>query len=485
MRLRSPDILVLTPRGGVYNHRYVVAEGSPLDASGCGRIYRKAKEVVGENGFGSGQLDIADGGSLAAAQHVVAQKEAAGRRGAEWLIVVDPRIGGLEDAGRKRLQHELEERLSRLLPEVLDRIPWGEHAESEIVPDSTLEQWRQDLAPLLAAVRPPKRTDERKKTSPPGAFANVLRITAMVAALIGLVVLAQVNGLPPFRRGGAGLIPPANSLLEKTATTLDIREPTESKVTGQLASLFVDGNGTNTTPGKPLKELLEQVRRSVTGDDRMGDDLLQDERFWESLKKACPRPPAPPYLLAFLPLEDAATVGEIPDPKYVRSLANIVRHLRDLDTVEAKPDDANLVPLFKSIRDESASITRHGVDESLKIFTRADAALAHSLLRIFQSEDVKRVILEVRVPQGAQESLGAWMRTLGSRGRKGTDGLFSDAYFKSQMNVAEEKGSKPKQECIKLLSKFCATCTDLVRSSPPPQAAAPSAGQPRTVPPGR
>ena len=496
MRPRSPEILVLTPRGGVYNHRYAIAENSPLDASGCGRIYRKAKELVGENAFGCGHIDIADGGSLAAARHVVAQKEAAGRRGPEWLIVVDPRIGGLDDAGRKRLQHELEERLSRLSPEVLDRISWHDHAESEVIPDSTLERWRQDLTPLLAAVRltepPPQETEPSHQTG----VANKLRIAAMVATIfVALFLLAQVsNSLPsPFggtqgRSGGGVPAPVANAILDKAATVLDIEQPTESRVIGRLAGLFSAANAIKAAPVISLKDLINDVRRSAMGDDQMDNNLLQDERFWESLKKACPQPSAPPDLLAFLSLEDAAVVGDIPDPKYVRSLAQVVLSLRKLDTAAAKPSDPDLVPLFASILNESDSITRHSMDESLKIFTRADTAVAKRLLRIFQNEDLKRVILEVRDRQGGQESLGAWMRTLGSRGRKGNDGLFSDAYFRVLLNIAEEKGSKPKQDCIKLLQKFCATCTELVRSSPARQvasAAPPGAGQPRTMPSGQ
>ncbi len=78
------------------------------------------------------------------------------------------------------------------------------------------------------------------------------------------------------------------------------------------------------------------------------------------------------------------------------------------------------------------------------------------------------------------------MRTLGSAGRKGADGLFGDAYFKYALNVAEEKGSKPKQRCIELLRAFCGTCVELVQKSPARQPALPAptgVGQPRTVTP--
>jgi len=418
---------------------------------------------------------------------VVAQEGTAERSGPEWFILLDPRVGGLDESKHKRLQYELEERLSRLFPEVIDRINWDDYGDSDVIPYPTLERWRRELASILADVRPPKEPTETQ-TNTIGSGAKLLNwvldctVKAANAASYLIVVMLTILSIAiAFWTLFDPWEPPKKlekALLNKAAATLVVKPPTESKVTEQLARLFSNGPGTNAAPGQSLKELLEQVRRSVTGDDRMGDDVLQDERFWESLKKACPQPPAPPYLLAFLSPEDAATVGEIPDPKYVRSLAKVVRRLRDLDTVEAKPDDANLVPLFKSIRDESESITRHSVDESLKIFTRADGALAHSLLRIFQNEDVKRLILEVRAPQGAHESLGTWMRTLGSRGRKGADGLFSDAYFKSQLNVAEEKGSKPKQRCIELLLEFCATCVELVQKSPARQPAPTGVGQP-------
>lgn len=487
MRPRSPDILVLTPRGGVFNHRYVVAEGSPLDASGCGRLYRAAKDCLGDNAVGCGRLDVADGGSFAAARHVVAQQETAGRRGAEWMILVDPRVGVLDESKRKRLQRELEERLSRLSPEVLDRIPWNDHAESDVIPDPTLEQWRWELAPILADVRPPEEPTETQ-TSTTSSGAKLLTIAAMVTVLAGIFI-ALLTWLQPDDPGKLGRVWPskfADALLDKAAATLVVQPPTESKVTEQLARLFSDGIGTNAAPGQSLKAILEDVRRSVRSDDQTNDDLLKDEQFWIALKTACPRQPAPPDLRAFLSREDVEVVGDISDPKYVRRLAKIACDLRELDPVEAKPDDANLVPLFKSIKDESESIKRIGVDESLRIFTRADVERSRRLFQIFQNEDVKRVILEVRVRQGGQESLGAWMRTLGSAGRKGADGLFGDAYFKYALIVAEEKESRPKQRCIELLREFCATCVELVQKSParPPALSAPTGvGQPRTVTP--
>lgn len=499
MRSRCSDILVLTPRGGEYNHRYVVAEGGSLDASGCGRVYRQAKDAVGENGFGCGRLNPTDGGWFAAARHVVAQQETAGRRGAEWLIVVDPRIGGLDDAGRRRMQRELEDRLSRLSPEVLNQISWNDHAESDVIPDPTLERWSQAIAPMLAEVRVPtppsseKEIGGRVRSGVSGA--NRRRIAAMVAILIvGYFVLAQVFQLPSFSPppvpgipGGAGQVAEANSFLSKAATTLDIQSPDESKVIGRLAGLFSDASTIKAAPGKSLKALLDDLRRSAMGEDRMGADLLKDDEFWRALARACPKLPAHPDCRAFLPPDDVAVVGQLPDPSYVRILAEVVRGIRELDTVEAKPDDANLVPLYKSIVNESESISRQPVDESLTIFTRSDVAIARRLLHIFQDEDVKRVIFDVRTPQGTQESLEAWMRTLGSPGRKGSEGLFSEAYFRLLSNIAEEKGSRPKQRCIELLRRFCAKCTELVRNAPARQAVptTPAEGQQRPVPAGR
>ncbi len=479
---------MLTPRGGVYNHRYVVADGSPLDASGCGRLYRAAKDSVGDDAVGCGRLDAANGGSFAAAQHVVAQQEMAGRRGAEWLILVDPRVGGLDESGRQRLEYELKERLSRLSLEVLDRISWNDFAQSDVIPDLTLERWRRELAPILADVRPPKEPTETQRSTT-GSDAKPLKIAAMVTLLAGILIALSTwfqsdDGGDRGKRGGVRPEKVAKSLLDKAAATLVVQPPTESKVTEQLARLFSDGTGTDAAPGQSLKAILEEMRRSVRSDDQMNDDLLKDEAFWTALKTACRRQPAPPDLRAFLSREDAELLGDISDPKYVRRLAKVVCDLRELDPVEAKPDDANLVPLFKSIKNESESIKQIGVDDSLKIFTRADVERSRRLFRIFQNEDVKRVILEVRVRQGGQETLGSWMRTLGSAGRKGADGLFGDAYFKCASNVAEEKGSKPKQRCIELLREFCATCADLVQKSPVRQPALPEptgVGQRRTV----
>ena len=96
MPTSNTEIVVLTPRGGVYNHRYIIADGSKLDTAACLRIYLATKDVVGDRAPKCGPLNSDDRGYFAAACHEVAQQGSSGRRGREWLIVVDPRIERLD-----------------------------------------------------------------------------------------------------------------------------------------------------------------------------------------------------------------------------------------------------------------------------------------------------------------------------------------------------------------------------------------------------
>jgi hypothetical protein len=482
MPLRSPEIIVLTPRGGVLNHRYVTAEDSQLEANGCGRIYRQVKELLGESSFGWGGLGFGDGGAFAAARHVVQQSSDSTRRhGNEWLIVADPRLKALDAPRQKRLRQEVEDLLARLSTEVLDRIAWADHAESEVIKNSTLRLWRRDLATLLADVRVPEESTSTVLPNDPRKSLNLPRIAAVAALALGLAfLLAQFSPFLPVKpvRDPSAEV---NAIVDRVAGTLRIQQPSEAKVSGQLASLFSDASDLKATPQKkPLADVLNDLRRATLGEEHMSVGLLEDDRFWEALKGAFPPAAGTPNFQAFLPAEDRTVLGDIPEPRFVRQLAQVVRKVRELDTVAARPDDVtNLMPLFKSIVNESEAITRQKADESLRCFTRADVALARSLLKIFQDEDVKRVICEVRARPAAPESLGTWMRTLGSPGRKGADGLFGQAYFASAVNVAEEKGSKPKQHCIELLREFCAVCSELARHRPAGYTAPSGAVQPR------
>jgi len=464
--MHYPELMVLTPRGGIYNHRYVVTATSGLDAAGCGRIYREVKGAVGESSVGCGRLEGPGGSSFAAASHVVAQQESAGRRGAEWLIVVDPRIGGLDAAAQARLTRDLEERLARLGQDVLERIPWNDHGGTEVISDDALTAWSREIKLHFAGARVPRAAgDERgarpgsEPTGPGGSLAK--RAAIMAAIILALFVLWQSgNALfekmfvkPGGQPGQQQQQQQQNQLLARASVALGLGASTDDRgVAERLAGLFLDVENARK---KPATDLLRTLYQTAMGAQVGGVELVNDGGFWKAVADACPLNTALRNTRAFLSPEDARAVGDLADPKLLHTLARVVRDLRELDTAEAKPDDAKLVPLFQSLIRESEAISRAGVEQTLRVFTKDDAALARSLIEAFEDQGVRDAI-EKRYRVEDTASLASWMRAMGMPRSKG---LFSDAYFQQLRDAEQEIGSKPKQRCLALLQEFCATCT--------------------------
>ena len=285
--MHYPELMVLTPRGGVYNHRYVVTATSGLDAAGCGRIYREVKGAVGESSVGCGRLEGPGRPSFAAASHVVAQQETAGRLGAEWLIVVDPRIGGLDAAAQARLKRDLEERLVRLGQDVLERIQWNDHAGTEVIRDDALAPWRLEIerhfagAPVPRSAAAERGTRSVSETTGSGERL-VKRAAIMAATILALIVLWQ--SMKSFFDRPPPDVPPKpqqqeqNQLLARASVALRLGTSADDRaVTERLAGLFLDPE---TARQKLATDLLRTLYRTAMGTQVGGDELVSDEGFW-------------------------------------------------------------------------------------------------------------------------------------------------------------------------------------------------------------
>ena len=475
MQTCHPEIVVLTPRVGMLNHRYVVAENSPLDASACGRIYRSAKDALAEAAAGCGRLGDG-GGFFIAARHVVTQHEAAGRRGAEWLIVVDQRIGGLDDDARDSLQRELAERLFKLSVEVLDGVPWEKHAGSDVIHHAALSRWRQEIGERFSAVPLEKWQVTTGPARPPLDFgAMFLGKAAMFAALVaGAIVLWQSFRPPP---------PPPAKVIEQAERVLGVQGG-ESAVKARIAVLFREPRA---LAEKSTADMLRELWRATSGQDGTERDLCEDEAFWDALRNALPPGSKQPDLYAFVQSEDKQLLSGIPEPEtFVRKLADRARAVGEMVSNE-KFGDEDLDALFKSIQSRRESLRPEGAEESLVVFTRADVTLARELIKIFQDDDVRKVIERIHAQVGDRDSLGAWMTAIVGHGAANAH-VFSTEYFDSQIKAAVQKQSKRRQECLKHLRDFCATCTELTRqprAADPARMALPDARQPRAESPGR
>lgn len=468
MPTRYPEILVLTPRGGIYNHRFAVAAGSSLDADGCGRIYRAAKGALGEAASGGGRLDGPDGASFAAATHVVAQREAARRQGAEWLIVVDPRIGGLDSIGRERLERDLADRLSRLSHDVLDRVHWDEHSAAEVVQDETLASWLRQIVQQFADASPPEPRRPGPKPLPEGSRSRPVAKLALGGVVVALIAVGIGLML-----AGRHAVPPADDLLGRVAKVLGT-QPNEKAVVDGLARFFTDRNS---RLQHKAEKLLNDMRAAAGSRDGSAD-LQDDEGFWEKFTLAFSSTSGPAGVVAFLSEEDRRVVVGLSGPEVVHRLAENAIAIGRLDTEAARPDDDNLKPLFNSLVTNSSIIDRENRSQVLRIFTPDDAALARKLLPVFQDHAVAKSI-ETHTGQRVADSksLADWIDALG---RPARNGLYSDHCFESMMAMAQANDSIPKQDAVRLLWDFCKICRERVRERP--GAPAPGAGGPRRPP---
>lgn len=450
------EVLVLTPRGGVDNHRYITWSGSGLDSASCGRIYREVKRVVDNAGKGIGSLG--DGTWFAAASHVVAQEEAAGRRGSEWLIFTDPRIARLDEVGQKRLLDDVEQHLALIRDEVLGRVAWEKYSGSDTIKDHNLDSWTYHFADHLASVRignpigKPPRKDERESSGWPSPIVLGLGMIAGVVALLLVMQIVVGPFVRPFGGGQNDVQRAQQDLLLKASTALGGRAE-ENSVKERLAQFFV-------TPGKSagrnVEEILEELRSVAMGWDRGATPLLEDDAFWRGLDAAVKSRDSKTFLSG----NDRDFVKGLKDPQGVRHLARIARRFRELDKDAARPDDQLLRPLFNGLCRCSEEITRIGEEPTVVVFTATDARMARALLTAFKeaSVEVERNTKAV----ADKEKLAAWIEALGSaRG----DDLFSSNYFSGALAVATKNATQPKRECLQFLKDFCDACTNIAEAA--------------------
>jgi hypothetical protein len=451
------EVLVLTPRGGMDNHRFITWSKSALDSASCGRIYREVKSILGEQGRGVGSLS--DGNWCAAASHVVAQEEAAGRRGSEWLIFTDPRIGSLSEVERDRLLTDVEQHLALIRDEVLGRIAWEKFAGSDTIKDAALDSWANRFAKHLdgvlaeAPVGAGPRGDERARSGWRSS-PTILGLT-MIAGVVALLFVMQIVVGPfkqPFGGGQNAVQRTGQELLVKASAALG-SEATESRVKERLTQFFA-------VPVKSeernVEEILEELRGVAMGRDRGAMPLVEDETFWKALEDAVKRRDRG----AFLSGSDRDVLKGLNDPGGVRKLAGIARQFREMDKDAARPDDQLLRPLFNGLCKCSEEISRIGEEPAVVVFTSSDARLARALLAAFKeaAAEVERNTKAV----SDKEQLAAWVNALGSA--QGND-LFSNNYFSGALAVADKNATQPKRECLQRLKAFCEACQEMSKSA--------------------
>lgn len=457
MSQRFPELLVLTPRGGFDNHRYITWSQSSLDSASCGRIYREVKTALEDTGKGSGSLG--NGVWFVAASHVVAQEEAAGRRGSEWLIFADPRIGSLCEVERDRLLFDVEQRLALVRDEVLGRIAWEKCAGSDTIKDAALDSWAHHFAKYLDGVRsgdPVGAVPRGEERGGSGWFSSPIVLgLAMIAGIVALLLVMQIVVAPFVPRLGGG-----QNAVERTRQELLVRvstalgsQATESSVKERLTQFFV-------VPGKSedrsVEEILEELRGVAMGRDRGAMPLVEDEAFWKALEDAVKRRDRG----AFLSGSDRDVLKGLNDPGGVRKLAGIARQFREMDKDAARPDDQLLRPLYNGLCKCSEEISRIGEEPAVVVFTSSDARLARALLAAFKeaAAEVERNTKAV----SDKERLAAWVNALGSA--QGND-LFSNNYFSGALAVAEKNATQTKRECLQRLKAFCEACQEMSKSA--------------------
>ena len=457
MSQRFPELLLLTPRGGVDNHRYITWSQSPLDPASCGRTYREVKTAVEKTGKGIGPLS--NGAWFAAASHVVAQEELAGRRGSEWLIFTDPRIESLGKGEQDRLLDDVERHLALIGDEVLGNIAWENYPGSDTIKVDALNSWVRHFVKHLDGVRSSspvgglRGIDERgvsvRRRSP---IVVGLIMIAGIAALLLVMQIVEVPFVPKFRPTQDAAQRSQQDLLVKASTALGV-QVADSGVKKKLAQVFV-------TPGKSedrnAEEILEELRSVVTGRDRGATPLLDDTDFWKRLEDAVKSGDAK----AFLSDSDRDVVKGLNDPRGVRTLAGIARRFREMDKDAARPDDQFLRPLFNGLCRCSDEVARIGEVPTVVVFTATDARFARALLAAFQETGAEIERNTKSVPD--KEQVAAWVDALGCA--QGDD-LFSSNYFGGALAVAAKNAAQPKRECLRLLKEFCETCQGISKSA--------------------
>jgi len=458
MPTSNTEIVVLTPRGGVYNHRYIIADGSKLDTAACLRIYLATKDVVGDRAPKCGPLNSDDRGYFAAACHEVAQQGSSGRRGREWLIVVDPRIERLDATAQALLLEHLKKRLDRLEADVLANICWEEQASTETVSDATLGKWRGDIEQHLRD-EPIRGSGERyngigKPEKPDSSRYSGCDPRIAVAVIIA-VAIAMWGGVQPSQKQ----TPQQESVLTKAASALGM--PTsadESAVRAKVVDgLFLDATSVE---GTKLDELLAKIRLATMGSKNGSGSILEDDDFWKALGDALPSQGEPSDPTAFLIDADKQLVVKgLSDPQQLRSLANIVVKIGQLDKDAATPDETTLAKVFKHLFESSKEMKgklEPEEDHKLRVFTSNDVELAKLLVGAFKG--FGDVIETHANPVKDRENLAGWVKAIGD---PLCPGLFCPIDLKTDEVVATRNKSKPKEEFLKQLQQFCDTCRSL------------------------
>lgn len=457
MPQRFPELLLLTPRGGVDNHRYITWSQSSLDSASCGRIYREVKTAVAKTGKGIGSLS--NGDWFAAASHVVAQEEAAGRHGSEWLIFTDLRIGSLGVVEQGRLLTDVEEHLALIRDEVLGNVAWERYSGSDTIKEGSLDAWAYRFerylgsAPLGPPVGSGPRCVDRDSSdwrpSPIGLGG------VMIAGVVALLLVMQTGVETLVERvfSGKSTVQKAQQdVLVKASMALDA-QAVEGSVREKLSQFFV-------MPGKyegqNAEEILEELRSVAMGRDRGATSLLDDTDFWKRLEDAWKRRD----LQAFLSASDRDVLTGLNNPQGFRALAGIARRFREMDKDAARPDDEPLRPLFKGLCRCSDEVARIGEVPTVAVFTATDARLARALLAAFKEAGAEIERNTKAVPD--KEQLAAWVDALGSA--QGQD-MFASEYFRGELMRAAKNASQPKQECLQLLKEFCEACQGISKSA--------------------
>jgi hypothetical protein len=451
------EVLVLTPRGGVDNHRFITWSGSGLDSTSSGRIYREVKSILGERGRGIGSLS--DGAYFAAASHIVAQEEVAGRRGSEWLIFTDPRIGRLGEGEQDRLLNDVERHLAQIGDEVLGNIAWENYSGSDTIRVHDLDSWARHFAQHLDSVRSSNPVgglrgiaERRVPGNRPSPIVWGLVMIGGIAAILLAMQGVELPFLQKLRPSQDATERTQRDVLVKASTALGLGgQAADGSVREKLALFFV-------TPGKiedqNVEETLEELRSVAMGRDRGAIPLLEDEAFWNGLEDALRRRDA------FLSASDRDVVKGLNDPRGVRTLADIARRFREMDKDAARPDDQLLRPLFNGLCRCSDEVARIGEAPTVVVFTATDARLARALLAAFQESGAEIERNTKAVPN--KEQLAAWVDALGSA--QGQD-VFASEYFRGELMRAAKNASQPKQECLQLLKEFCEACQGISKSA--------------------
>ncbi len=124
-------IIVLTPRAGTWNHRYLVSGKEWQNEYKVDYYLAQAKKKLIGDDF------------VVVKQRV--QQRTSGRSGEEYLIFVHKGLSSLDESFRRELQRELEQRLSALSQLIDSEIDWDTWGREYIIVIPKLSRWREQI----------------------------------------------------------------------------------------------------------------------------------------------------------------------------------------------------------------------------------------------------------------------------------------------------------------------------------------------------